>query len=78
MCVFVCMVERKREVGAERGVLVTADVRCYLSGQDIPRSKQAEHQISPLQGNLKTKQRLQTQGKLPGTRTHGGHLICVR
>ena len=55
MCVFVCMVERKREVGAERGVLVTADVRCYLSGQDIPRSKQAEPQLSPLQGNLKTK-----------------------
>lgn len=52
---FVCMVERKREVGAERGVLVTADVRCYLSGQDIPRSKQAEPQLSPLQGNLKTK-----------------------
>ena len=36
VCVFVCMAERKREVGAERGVLVTADVRYYLSGQDIP------------------------------------------
>lgn len=33
VCVFVCMAERKREVGAERG-LVTADVRC-VSGQYI-------------------------------------------
>ena len=78
-CVHLCAWLKEREVGAEGGVLVTADVRCYLSGWDIPRSKQAEPQISPLQGNLKTK--APDPGKaswdLDTCLAQGGHLIFV-